>query len=37
MAYGVFMLGLTLIGLTTFWFLRWFEQKSLRDGNKMTR
>jgi magnesium transporter len=36
-AYGIFVLGLTVIGLTTYWMLRLFEQTSLRDGNKMTR
>jgi len=36
LAYGLFVFGLSLIGLSTYWFLRWFEQKSLREGNKMT-
>lgn len=37
LAYGVFMLALTLIGLTTYWFLRWFEQTSLRADSKWTK
>jgi len=37
LAYAAFVFALTMIGLSTYWFLKWFEQKSLRDGNKMTR
>ena len=36
LAYAAFVFALTMIGLSTYWFLKWFEQKSLRDGNKMT-
>ncbi|MEI6645868.1 MAG: magnesium transporter CorA family protein [bacterium] len=34
LAYGIFMLGLTIIGLSTYKFLRWHEDMSIRKGIK---
>lgn len=36
-AYGLFMLGLTVIGVTTYKILRWHEEKSLKEGTKWTK
>jgi magnesium transporter len=34
LAYGIFMLSLTIIGLSTYKFLRWHEDMSVRKGIK---
>lgn len=36
-AYSLFILGLTIIGVSTYKILRWHEEKSLRDGSKWTK